>query len=136
MDAATPEGALDGIAIAETAPSLTSARAGRQVSYETTLWIARAGRIAVIWLPIWALCVARFQTTSSALVASLVFLVIWKASLRRAYADATVTVWTIGATIPAMVGGFTGALFAAPLALSVPRLHLSLFALFEITLAV
>jgi exopolysaccharide biosynthesis polyprenyl glycosylphosphotransferase len=136
MDAATPEGALDGIAIAEAAPALTSARAGRQVSYETTLWIARAGRIAVIWLPIWALCVARFETTSSALVASLVFLVIWKASLRRAYADATVTVWTIGATIPAMVGGFSGALFAAPLALSVPRLHLSLFALLEITLAV
>jgi exopolysaccharide biosynthesis polyprenyl glycosylphosphotransferase len=69
-------------------------------------------------------------------VASLVFLVIWKATLRRAYADASVTVWTIGATVPAIVGAFSGALFAAPLALSVPRLHLSLFALLEITLAV
>jgi exopolysaccharide biosynthesis polyprenyl glycosylphosphotransferase len=136
MDAATPEAALDGIAIAEAAPSLTSARVDRQVSYETAVWIARAGRIAVIWLPIWALCVARFQTTGSALVASVVFLVIWKATLRRAYADHTVTVWTVGATVPALVGAFSGALFAAPLALSVPRLHLSLFALLEITMAV
>jgi exopolysaccharide biosynthesis polyprenyl glycosylphosphotransferase len=136
MDAATPEATLDGVAVVEAPAALAATRAGRQVSYETTLWIARVGRIAVIWLPIWALCVSRFQTTSSALVASLVFLLIWKATLRRAYADATVTVWTIGATIPAMVGGFSGALFAAPLALSVPRLHLSLFALLEITIAV
>ena len=136
MDAATPEAVLDGIAIAEAAPSLVSVRTDRQVSYETALWIARAGRIAVIWLPIWALCVARFQTTSSALVASVVFLIIWKATLRRAYSDHTVTVWTVGATVPAMVGAFSGALFVAPLAFSVPRLHLSVFALMEMTFAV
>ena len=115
MDAATPEGALDGIAVAEPAPSLTSARAGRQVSYETTLWIARVGRVAVIWLPIWAFCVAHFLTTSSALLASVVFLCIWKVTLRRAYADHTVTVWTVGATVPAMVGAVSGALCAVAL---------------------
>src|SRR5437016_365088 len=120
MDAATPEGTLDGVALAEATPSLASARAGHQVSYETTLWIARAGRIAVVWLPIWALCVGHFQTSNSALVASAVYLCIWKATLRRAYADHTVTVWTVGATVPAIVGGVSGALFAAPIALSVP----------------
>ena len=136
MDAATPEGTLDGVALAEATPSLSSARAGHPVSYETTLWIARAGRIAVVWLPIWALCVGHFQTSTSALVASAVYLCIWKATLRRAYADHTVTVWTVGATVPAIVGGVCGALFAAPIALSVPRLHLSLFTLAELTVAV
>jgi len=136
MDAATPDVALDGVAVAEAPTALSSARAERQVSYETALWIARVGRIAVIWLPIWAFCVASFQTTSSALLASVVFLCIWKVTLRRAYADHTVTVWTVGATVPAMVGAVSGALFAVPVAISVSRLHLSLFVLLEITVAV
>src|SRR4030081_976949 len=113
MDAATPEGTLDVVALEEATPSLFFARAGNPVSYETTLWSARAGRIAVVWLPIWALCVGHFQPSTSALVASAVYLCIWKATLRRAYADHTVTVWTVGATVPAIVGGVGGALVAA-----------------------
>ena len=90
----------------------------------------------MIWLPIWALCVAQFRATGSALLASVVYLCIWKVALRRAYAEHTVTVWTVGATVPAMVGAVSGALFATPVALSVSRLHLSLFVILEIAVAV
>ncbi len=127
---------MDGLAVADAAPTLASERARRQVSYETTLWIARVGRVAVIWLPIWAFCVAQLHATGSAFLASVVYLGIWKLALRRAYAEHTVTVWTVGATVPAMVGAVTGAIVAALVSLSVSRLHLSWLAILEIAVAV
>jgi exopolysaccharide biosynthesis polyprenyl glycosylphosphotransferase len=107
-----------------------------RISYEAALRIAQVGRVAVIWLPIWAISVAQFRSSATAFVASLIYLAIWKAAFRRAYAEASVTVWTIGAAVPALVGAVTGALLATPVAVGVGPIRLPGFALLEIALSV
>jgi exopolysaccharide biosynthesis polyprenyl glycosylphosphotransferase len=134
LDAPIHEAALDGIALVE--PAVPLAEAGRRVSYETTLWIARVGRVGAIWLPIWMVCAARLASTATALAASAAFLAVWKLSLRRAYGDASMTVWTVGAAIPAAVGAVSGALGIVPLIVWIPAFRLPLGALLELTLAV
>src|SRR5260370_12005132 len=123
------------LALRGTVGSLIAGREPRVVSYKTALWVARAGRVAAIWLPIWALSIAWFPGPSS-LAASLVLLVVWKVALRRAYADANVTIWTIGAAVPAAVGAIAGAIFVALLVMWIPFFHLSATALSELTAAV
>ena len=127
--------ALDGGGTLAVAPAGVASAGGR-ISYETALRIAQVGRVAVIWLPIWAICVAQFRNSFTALLASVVYLAIWKATFRRSYAEASVTVWTIGAGVPALVGAVTGALVATPVAVGVRAIHLSGLALIEIAAAV
>jgi exopolysaccharide biosynthesis polyprenyl glycosylphosphotransferase len=103
----------------------------RGISFDTAQWIARIGRVGAIWLPIWLVCAAARPV--GAFAASLVFLLIWKAAFRHAYADASLTVWTVGAGVPAVVGGFLGGLLAAPLTVWVPPLHVGLVSLVELT---
>ena len=108
----------------------------RTLSYESAVWIARAGRFGAIWLPIWAVCAVQLPTQLTAVVASLVLTGVWKAALRRAYRDASTTVWTIGAWVPGAVGAATGALLALPLLVWVPAFRLSLTTLLELTVEV
>ncbi len=133
VDAQVQDVAPDGVAVADVTP-LEAIGARRTASYETTLWVARIGRVGVIWLPIWAICLTTFAPMR-ALAASAVLSLIWKATLRRAYADASVTVWTIGAAVPAGVGALTGALLVAPVSGWVPGFHVPFIAVVELTMA-
>src|SRR2546423_2910891 len=108
----------------------------RALSYPAALWIARLGRVAAIWLPLWAVCLAHLPTAQRALAASVVLAIVWKLAFRRSYSDAVVNVWTMGALAPATVGAITGALVVLPLTLFVPTLHVTGIALAELTLAV
>jgi exopolysaccharide biosynthesis polyprenyl glycosylphosphotransferase len=108
----------------------------RTLSYPAALWIARLGRVAAIWLPLWAVCLAQLPTPQRALAASAVLALVWKLALRRSYSDVVMNVWTMGALAPAAVGAITGALVVLPLTLLVPSLHLTVTALTELTLAV
>jgi exopolysaccharide biosynthesis polyprenyl glycosylphosphotransferase len=116
--------------------SVAATAASRTLSYPAALWIARLGRVAAIWLPLWAVCLAELPTAQRALAASVVLALVWKLALRRSYSDVVVNVWTIGALAPAAVGAVTGALVVLPLTLFVPPLHMAGAALAELTLAV
>ena len=61
---------------------------------------------------------------------------LWKLAFRRAYSDASITVWTIGALVPAAVGAATGALLVTPLSVFVPGLRVPLHVLIELTIGV
>src|SRR5438067_783661 len=122
-------------ALAEACPPAPTSTAGRIAALEVTRWVTRAGRVAVVWLPVWAVCLAAFPGRQ-ALAASIVFTAVWLVALRRSYADVTVTVWTIGALVPSTVGATFGALLILPLSASVSSLHVSLPALAEMTVAV
>jgi exopolysaccharide biosynthesis polyprenyl glycosylphosphotransferase len=128
---------MDGVALAGArSRSAAVPAAPRALSYPAALWIARLGRVAAIWLPLWAVCLAALPTQRRALAVSVVLALVWKLALRRSYSDAVVTVWTIGALTPAAVGAVTGALVVLPLTLLVPSLHVTGTALVELTLAV
>ena len=126
---------IDGVAVAEGASPLTQVAPAGRISYEGALWVARIGRIAALALPIWGICALTLPGWQ-AVEATLVFLLLWKVALRRAYADASVTVWTIGSAVPAAVGAATGALLVTPLAVWIPSLRLDARAIAELTIAV
>jgi exopolysaccharide biosynthesis polyprenyl glycosylphosphotransferase len=125
---------VDGVAVAEATPLATvGTHAHSRISYPTALWIARLGRVASLGLGVWPICGMQFGGAWAALPATILFVVIWKVAFRRAYSDASVTVWTIGSAVPAAVGALTGALLVTPLTVWVPGLHLPLQALVELT---
>lgn len=129
-------GEVDGAGAATAAAPTIAPVAGPAVSYATALWIARAGRIGALWLPISAICLARSASSWAALQATILFLLGWKAALRRSYSDASVTVWTIGSTVPAAVGAVTGALLVTPIAVWAPGLRFSWPIMLELTVVV
>ena len=135
MEAPVRHIALNGAALAEARP-LSSPVPVRGLSYRAALWISRLGRLAAIWLPVWAICVMAYPTSGRALAASLVFTLVWKLALRRSYDDVAVTVWTIGAVVPALVGAVVGALVILPLSVRVPLLQLHGSTLAELTFVV
>ncbi|MGH3050036.1 MAG: sugar transferase [Gaiellaceae bacterium] len=108
----------------------------RPVPYDTALWVARAGRLAAIWLPIWLICSMTLPSQHAAFEASLVFTVVWKLALRHAYNDASVTVWTVGAAVPAALGAMLGLVLAMTLATWISALQIGEIALAETTVAV
>jgi exopolysaccharide biosynthesis polyprenyl glycosylphosphotransferase len=127
----------DGVAVAESAATFAAAAPARPaISYGAAVWVARLGRIGALWLPVSTLCLAHSAGAWAALQATVIFLLCWKAALRRAYSDASTTVWTIGSVVPAAVGAVTGALLVTPLAVWAPGVQLGLRAIAEMTLAV
>jgi exopolysaccharide biosynthesis polyprenyl glycosylphosphotransferase len=109
---------------------------GPRISYRQALWMARAGRLGIVWLPTWAVCVAHFPSVLGALAASLVFTAIWKLAFRHAYADASVTIWNVGPSVAAALGAATGALGVLAVGVWIRPLHLPQTALLELACAV
>ena len=136
MTAEIQEVALDSVVVADVVTPLTRTAGNRSFSYANALRVARIGRLLAVWLPIWIVCAASMRSASSALLGSLLFLVVWKVALRRAFADTSVTLWTIGAAVPAAVGALAGGLFVLPLTVWAPRFHLPALAILEATVAV
>ena len=124
------------VAVAEATAPLSVAASAPAISYQTALWIARLGRVGALWLPISTICLAHSTNSWAALQATILFVVCWKAALRRSYSDASVTVWTIGSAVPAAVGAVTGALLVTPLAVWAPGLSITGRTLLELTVAV
>jgi len=110
---ADPAGALEPFA-ALPAPRFT---------HEQLLWVARAGRLAIVWLPIWIVCIGHLGGSLHTLAVSVVLTLVWKVALRRAYADTSVTMWTFGAQVASAVGSVSGALIALLLGAAVPPLR-------------
>lgn len=108
----------------------------RPVSYESALWLSRWGRLAAHGLPVWAICAASFPSVRQALEATIVYTLLWKLAFRRAYSDSSMTVWTVGAVVPAILGALTGLVGAVVLSRWVPEFRLSTLALLELTAAV
>jgi exopolysaccharide biosynthesis polyprenyl glycosylphosphotransferase len=126
----------DVVAVAEATAPLSVASPAPNISYGTALWIARLGRVGALWLPISTICLAHSTNSWAALQATILFVICWKAALRRSYSDASVTVWTIGSAVPAAVGAVTGALLVTPLAVWAPGLSITGRTLLELTVAV
>jgi exopolysaccharide biosynthesis polyprenyl glycosylphosphotransferase len=135
MSMQTPEAAVfDSAALAEIADA--AAVGAPRITQSQAVWIARIGRLAIVWLPVWAICVAQFPNPLRSLEASLVFTAIWKLALRRSFANTSITVWTFGSQVAAAVGAVSGAALVLALESVVPFFRVHDLGLPELALAV
>src|SRR5438105_9043525 len=83
--------------------------------------IVAIGRVAAIWLPVFAVASHRLPLLDS-ISASVVFAAAWFVAIRHALGDARVTIWSLGAPLAAAVGTAGGLVLALALNHTVPGL--------------
>jgi exopolysaccharide biosynthesis polyprenyl glycosylphosphotransferase len=129
------EAVIEGLPVAEVAEPLVEPVGRPLVGVAAARRIAVVGRVAAVWLPVFAVASHDLPTLRSFLV-SIALAGAWLAALRHAFGDARVTIWTIGAPVAAAVGTTAGFILAVALNAALPWLGLSLGAALQMAIGV
>jgi exopolysaccharide biosynthesis polyprenyl glycosylphosphotransferase len=97
--------------------------------------IAAAGRVGVIWLPVFTVASGQLST-GGAIAAAVVFTAAWYAALRHSFLSAQLTIWNLGTAAAAAVGTAGGLILALALNAFVPGLGMAVPQLLQMAVAV
>jgi exopolysaccharide biosynthesis polyprenyl glycosylphosphotransferase len=98
--------------------------------------VAAAGRVGVVWLPVFALSAQHYGTTSEAVLFSSLVSVAWILGLRSAFSTARATMYALGVWVAAAFGATAGLVLVSALNAWLPWLGFSTLELLEMAAAV
>jgi exopolysaccharide biosynthesis polyprenyl glycosylphosphotransferase len=87
--------------------------------------LAAAGRVGVVWLPVFAVSAGHYDAATDAFVASALITLVWSLGLRGAFTAAHSTFLAIGVIISSAVGTAIGLVFVTALNAWLPWVNLS-----------
>jgi exopolysaccharide biosynthesis polyprenyl glycosylphosphotransferase len=101
------------------------ARATRHVSSRTAARIAAAGRVGVVWLPVYAFLTSQIASFAETLLVSALLTTIWAVAIRSAHASARPTLLALGPMVASAVGCGTGTVVVSAVNFWLPQLQIS-----------